>query len=106
MTDDLNTKDMSDRELLLLIRTDQLVMLERLTSLNERVSSLEARTNPLPQNYDARFTALEADLKEMKRDVRELKYEMKQLRDHDWKREGELGKLQEWVEELAGLRAA
>ena len=106
MTEDLNTKDMSDRELLLAIRNE-------LQNLNGRVATLEARTNSLPPNYDARFTALEAnmknlegDMKEMKRDMRDLKYEMRQLRDHDWKREGELGKLQDRVEELEGLRAA
>ncbi len=90
MTEDLNTKDLSDRELLELMRRDLVSMHQ---GFNIRLEKLEARTNPLPPNYDARFTALEKDVKDIKR-------EMRQLRDHDWQREGQLAEVIERVDAL------
>lgn len=90
MTEDINTKDLSDRELLELMRRDLVSMHQ---DFNTRLEKLEARTNPLPPNYDARFTALE-------RDVKDIKREMRQLRDHDWQREGQLVEVRERLEAL------
>jgi len=90
MTEDQNTKTLSDRELLELMRREFNLRLERVET---RLGQLEARTNPLPPNYDARFTAMESDIREIKRDLR-------QLRDHDWKRERDLVDLNERVEKL------
>ncbi|MBI1765842.1 MAG: hypothetical protein HYR56_30930 [Acidobacteria bacterium] len=72
MTEDLNTKDMSDRELLLAIRGE-------LHSLNDRVATLEARTNPLPPNYNERFTALETNIRELQSGQRELQSDVREL---------------------------
>lgn len=58
MTDDDNTQELSDRELLLLLHRG-------LGELNGRMERLEAKaydTQPLPANFDARFTALEGRL--------------------------------------------
>jgi chromosome segregation ATPase len=93
MTEDQNTKDLSDRELLELMRREMNVMRQGMERIEVRLGELEARTNPLPPNYDARFTALESDIREIKRDMR-------QLRDHDWKRERELADMNERVERL------
>ena len=93
MTEDMNTKDLSDRELLELMRRDLSSINIRLDQMDGRLSSLEGRTNPLPPNYDARFTALEGDVKEFKR-------EMKMLRKHDFQREVELNDVVERVEAL------
>ena len=86
----MNTKDLSDRELLELMRRE---MNFRFENVAERLSALEVRTNPLPPNYDARFTALEGDVKDLKR-------EMKMLRKHDFQREVELNDVVERVEAL------
>jgi hypothetical protein len=96
MTEDMNTKDLSDRELLELLRRDLVLMHQ---DFNTRLEKLEARTNPLPPNYDARFTALESDVKELKR-------EMKMLRKHDFQREVELNDVIERVEVLEEKTAA
>jgi predicted nucleic acid-binding Zn-ribbon protein len=97
MMEDMNTKDLNDRELLELLRRDLVSMHQdfnaRLEQMDGRLGTLEARTNPLPPNYDARFTALE-------RDVKEIKREMRQLRDHDWQREGQLMEVRERLEAL------
>ncbi|MBI1762543.1 MAG: hypothetical protein HYR56_14005 [Acidobacteria bacterium] len=97
MTEDLNTKDLSDRELLELMQRDYSLMhremIEMRQEFNTRLEKLEVRTNPLPPNYDARFTALE-------RDVKDIKREMRQLRDHDWQREGQLVEVRERLEAL------
>ncbi len=90
MTEDQNTKDLADRELLELMRREMNMMR---SEFNARLEQLEARTNPLPANYDTRFTALESDIKEIKRDLR-------LLRDHDWKHERDLAELNERVEKL------
>lgn len=90
MSEDPNTKDLSDRELLELMRREMNLRFEQ---VELRLGQLEARTNPLPPNYDARFTAMESDIREIKRDLR-------QLRDHDWKRERDLVDLNERVERL------
>ncbi len=96
MTEDLNTKDLSDRELFELMRRDLVSMHQ---DFNSRLEKLEARTNPLPPNYDVRFTALENDVKELKR-------EMKLLRKHDFQREGELQEVIERVDVLEEAMAA
>lgn len=97
MTEDMNTKDLSDRELLELMQRDYSFMhremIEMRQEFNARLGALEACTNPLPPNYDARFTALEGDVKELKR-------EMKMLRKHDFQREVELNDVVERVEAL------
>lgn len=61
------TEKLSDRELLLLI-------VRRLSNLEERFDGLEARfdgrdTNPLPGNFAERFTELEANLRLMREDL-------------------------------------
>lgn len=103
MTEDMNTKDLSDRELLELMQRDYSLMhremIEMRQEFSTQLSTLEARTNPLPPNYDARFTALESDVKELKR-------EMKLLRKHDFQREGELNDVIERVETLEEKAAA
>lgn len=97
MTEDMNTKDLSDRELLELMRRELTSRFEaveaRLDQMDGRLGSLEARTNPLPPNYDARFTSLESDVKWLKR-------EMKLLRKHEFEREADLVELEERVELL------
>jgi chromosome segregation ATPase len=104
MTEDQNTKDLSDRELLELMRREINAMRNefnqrfenvegRLDQMEGRLGTWEARTNPLPPNYDARFAALEKDVKEIKRD-------MKLLGKHDWQREQELADITERVERL------
>ncbi len=102
MTEDLNTKDLNDREFMELLRREMSMRFEsveaHLEQMDGRLGTLEARTNPLPPNYDARFTALE-------RDVKEIKREMRQLRDHDWQREGELAEVKERLETLEGVAA-
>ena len=90
MTEDQNTGDYTDRELLELIRRE---FGARLEQIETRLGQLEARTNPLPSNYDHRFAALEVDVKEIKRDMRSL-------RNHDWAREKELEDVRERVELL------
>jgi hypothetical protein len=97
MTEEMDTKDLTDRELLELMRLEITMRFEsvesQLAQVDGRLGSLEARTNPLPPNYDARFTALEGDVKELKR-------EMKMLRKHDFQREVELNDVIERVEAL------
>ena len=97
MTEEMNTKDLSDRELLELMRREMSMRFERveahLEQMDGRLGTLEARTNPLPPNYDARFAALE-------RDVKDIKREMRQLRDHDWQREGQLVEVRERLDAL------
>lgn len=90
MTEDQNTGDYTDRELLELIRRE---FGARLEQIETRLGQLELRTNPLPPNYDRRFAVLETDVKEIKRDMRAL-------RDHDWAREKELNDISERVELL------
>jgi hypothetical protein len=101
MAEDQNTKDLSDRELLELMRREIITMRSefnvRLEKVELRLGQVEARTNPLPPNYDARFTAMESDIREIKRDLR-------QLRDHDWKRERDLVDLNDRVEKPRGLK--
>ncbi|MBI1762897.1 MAG: hypothetical protein HYR56_15815 [Acidobacteria bacterium] len=55
MTEDSDTQELSDRELLLLLHRG-------MGELNGRMERLEAKaydTQPLPANFDARFTVLE-----------------------------------------------
>lgn len=105
MTEDMNTKDLSNRELLELMRREMSSMNgllnqmnERLDQMDGRLGSLEAPTNPLPSNYDARFASLELDVKWLKR-------EMKLLRKHEFEREADLVELEERVQ-LVKERAA
>lgn len=103
MTEDMNTKDLSDRELLELMRREMSSRFEnveaKLEQMDGRLGTLEARTNPLPPNYDARFTVLESDIKEIKRDI-------KLLYKHDLQRERELADVIERVEVLEEKTAA
>lgn len=109
MSEDQNTQDLSDRELLELMRREISVMRGeinqrfenvggRLDQIEGRLGTLEARTNPLPSNYDARFAALEKDVKEIKRD-------MKLLSKHDWQREQELEDVKERLEAIEDVAA-
>ena len=113
MTEDLNTKDLTNRELFELMRSEMHQELNsmrqdfnerlenvygRLDQVDGRLGTLEARTNPLPPNYDARFTALERDVKGIKRD-------MELLRDHDWQRERELADVKDRVKMLESVAA-
>lgn len=109
MTEDQNTKDLTDRELLELMRRNITMMRSeinqrfenvegRLDQMDGRLGTLEARTNPLPPNYDARFAALEQDVKEIKR-------VMKLLGKHDWQREQELEDVKERLEAIENVAA-
>jgi hypothetical protein len=66
MTEDDNTKELSDRALLILLH-------RAVSQMDERVQKLEAKaysTQPLPANFDARFTVLEHSLAEFRVETR------------------------------------
>jgi len=71
MIEDDNTKDLSDRELLILLHRD-------VSELNSRVGRLEAKaydTQPWPANFAARFTALEERVGNINYNLLEFKVE-------------------------------
>jgi hypothetical protein len=77
MTEDDNTKDLTgeltDRQLLELIRRE----------FNERLERLEARvydTNQLPPNFAARFAALESLVREMGLELRGVREDLERER--------------------------
>jgi hypothetical protein len=77
MTEDSDTQELSDRELLLLLHRG-------VGQLNERLERLEAKTydtQPLPANFDARFTVLENRMGAIEEYVREIRRDVGLLRD-------------------------
>lgn len=72
MIEDDNTKDLSDRELLILLH-------RAASELNSRVERLEAKaydTQPLPANFAARFTALEERVGAIEGELHEIKHSL------------------------------
>ena len=71
MNEGNDTKELSDRELLVLLH-------RTVSELNERVGRLEAKaydTQPLPVNFAARFTALEERMSTLEGNLAEFKRE-------------------------------
>lgn len=75
MTENVDTKDLSFRELLELMYREIRAMRQqseaKLQAASMRIETPTA--NPLPVDYDKRFTALERNIREIKRNVHELR---------------------------------
>lgn len=77
------TKELSDRELLVLLHRAVSELHRTVGELNERVGRLEAKayaTQPLPVNFDARFTALEERVGLLEGSLAEFRREFAQFR--------------------------
>jgi predicted nucleic acid-binding Zn-ribbon protein len=102
MNEDDATKELSDRELLILLH-------RAVTELNEKVGKLEAKaydTQPLPVNFDARFTALEERMAALEQNLvgfrRETKANFKLLREEFVQEKLVRTDLEERIERLEG----
>lgn len=72
MSEDDNTKELSDRELLIFLHRTVSELHRVVGEMNERVQRLEAKaydTQPLPVNFEARFTALEERVGSLERSL-------------------------------------
>lgn len=78
MAEDDNTKELSDRELLILLHRAVSESHSTVRQMDERVQKLEAKaydTQPLPANFAARFAALEERVGSIEHNLLEFKVE-------------------------------